>query len=498
MKVKFKAGDFKMTIEQMQAILARIQVLKSETQNLEYKTAAKGEPHKLYDTLSSFSNQDEGGIIVFGIDEKHGFDEVGVGDVNALQNSISNQCLEREPKVRPLISHFHRDEDDKDFLFVEIPGLDISQRPCYYRGKGQIKGAYVRVGDHDEPMTTYEVYSYQAFRRRTYDELRLVERATKSDLDEKLVAHYLEIAKANKPNFSTFSDDRIADLMGVFVNDHPTLCSLLVFSPYPQVYFPQLCVTAVSIARTEIGDLADDGQRFIDNKRIEGNLQQVLEGTLRFVRTNMKVGTKIDATTGMHLDQPEYPMIAVREAVLNALVHRDYSVHTEGTPVQLLMFTDRLEIRNPGGLYGRITVDNLGKMRTDTRNPVLATMLEYLHITENRYSGIPIMRKQCQEMGLGAPVFKDNRGEFCVTFYNKKEVHSAILLQNLSETELSIIKLCQTPRSKKELATALGLSSVQYAFNVYVQPMLDKGLLKLTIPETPTSRKQKYLANIKV
>ena len=143
-----------------------------------------------------------------------------------------------EPKVRPLISHFHRDEDDKDFLFVEIPGLDISQRPCYYRGKGQIKGAYVRVGDHDEPMTAYEVYSYAAFRRRTYDELRLVERATKSDLDEKLVAHYLEIAKANKPNFSTFSDDRIADLMGVFVNDHPTLCSLLVVSPYPQVYFP--------------------------------------------------------------------------------------------------------------------------------------------------------------------------------------------------------------------------------------------------------------------
>ena len=59
-ELKFKAYDFKMTIEQMQAILAQIQVLKSETQNLEYKTAAKGEPHKLYDTLSSFSNQDEG------------------------------------------------------------------------------------------------------------------------------------------------------------------------------------------------------------------------------------------------------------------------------------------------------------------------------------------------------------------------------------------------------------------------------------------------------
>lgn len=67
--MKFKADDFKMTIEQMQAILAQIQVLKSETQNMEYKTAAKGEPHKLYDTLSSFSNQDEGGIFILGLEK---------------------------------------------------------------------------------------------------------------------------------------------------------------------------------------------------------------------------------------------------------------------------------------------------------------------------------------------------------------------------------------------------------------------------------------------
>ena len=68
-ELKCKADDFKMTIEQMQAILAQIQVLKSETQNMQYKTAAKGEPHKLYDTLSSFSNQDEGGIFILGLDK---------------------------------------------------------------------------------------------------------------------------------------------------------------------------------------------------------------------------------------------------------------------------------------------------------------------------------------------------------------------------------------------------------------------------------------------
>ena len=68
-ELKFKADDFKMTIEQMQAILAQIQVLKSETQNMQYKTAAKGEPHKLYDTLSSLAKQDEGGIFNLGLDK---------------------------------------------------------------------------------------------------------------------------------------------------------------------------------------------------------------------------------------------------------------------------------------------------------------------------------------------------------------------------------------------------------------------------------------------
>ena len=75
-------------------------------------------------------------------------------------------------------------------------------------------------------------------------------------------------------------------------------------------------------------------------------------------------------------------------------MHRDYSIYTEGMPIQILMFDDRIEIRNPGGLYGRITADQLGKMQPDTRNPVLVTELEALGITENRYSGIPTIRRK--------------------------------------------------------------------------------------------------------
>ena len=73
----------------------------------------------------------------------------------------------------------------------------------------------------------------------------------------------------------------------------------------------------------------------------------MLEDSLLFVRKNMKVKTIIDPETGNREDKPEYPITAVREILINALLHRDYSIHTEGMPVQLTMYTDRIEVRNP-------------------------------------------------------------------------------------------------------------------------------------------------------
>ena len=86
----------------------------------------------------------------------------------------------------------------------------------------------------------------------------------------------------------------------------------------------------------EISDTGESGERFVDNQRIEGNISDLLDGAIRFVKKNMGVKTVIDPDTGRREDQPEYPITAVREAVLNALVHRDYSIHTEGQFIQLL------------------------------------------------------------------------------------------------------------------------------------------------------------------
>ena len=165
-----------MTKEELLEKLKNIQKMKCETQMLELKAAAKGCPRRLYDTLSSFSNQDEGGILIFGVDEQNDYEECGVYDPQDLQKKINEQCLQMEPVVRPLLTVAEKDE--KCFVSAEIPGIDLSDRPCYYRGVGRLKGSYTRIGDSDEPMTEYEVYSYEAYRKKYQDDIRSIDRVT--------------------------------------------------------------------------------------------------------------------------------------------------------------------------------------------------------------------------------------------------------------------------------------------------------------------------------
>ena len=170
-----------MQIEELIELVRRIQESKSESQTVEVKAAGEGCPKRLYDTLSSFSNQDDGGVIVFGLEEKQGFEVTGVYDVQNLQVEINNRCKEMEPVVRPLITSC--EIDGKFVVAAEIPAVEIINRPCYYKGKGKTKGSYIRSGESDEPMTDYEIYSYEAYRQKYQDDIRVVRRASHQTID---------------------------------------------------------------------------------------------------------------------------------------------------------------------------------------------------------------------------------------------------------------------------------------------------------------------------
>ncbi len=146
-----------------------IQKTKCESNTIEIKSAKVDCP-KLFDTLSSFSNQSGGGTIIFGIDEREDYSVCGVYDAADLQKKIMEQSIQMEPELRPLCTVV--DIDGKTVVCAEIQEIDNFQKPCFYRGAGKWKGSYIRVGDGDRRMTEYEVYSYEAFKKKIHDELR--------------------------------------------------------------------------------------------------------------------------------------------------------------------------------------------------------------------------------------------------------------------------------------------------------------------------------------
>ena len=99
-------------------------------------------------------------------------------------------------------------------------------------------------------------------------------------------------------------------------------------------------------------------------------------------------------------------------------MHRDYGPYCNGTPIRLVMFSDRLECWNPGGVYGGQSTNDLGYANMPTRNPTLVSILEIEKIAENRHSGIPVIRDEARTHGVRQPEFIDQRGSFLVRFFN--------------------------------------------------------------------------------
>lgn len=480
------------------ALIYTVRFQKCENNYIEVKSAKMGCP-RLFDTFSAFSNQQGGGKIIFGIDEKADYEVCGVYDSVDLQKKIMEQGMQMEPAIRPLCTTAVL--DGKTVVCAEIQEIDNFLKPCFYKGAGRLRGSYIRVADGDRLMTEYEVYSYEAFKKKIQDELKEAGRAELSDIKTAAFSKYVVEMRSRKANLADLSEEKICSLQGFICGGKPTLAGVVLFSLYPQAFYPQLCITAVSVPGTEMSMGGSGGERFIDNRRIDGTLQQMLNDALIFVRKNMKEKTIIDPVTGRRTDRSEYPIAAVRELILNALVHRDYSIYTDSTPVTIRMYSDRMEIENPGGLYGRMTLDQLGKVSADTRNPFIANALEILGETKNRYSGIPTVINLMNEYGLPAPEFVSEKGIFRVTLYNnihRTEKMNAPFWVNENRyvygEEAEILEFCSQPRRRSDIERLFqGRMTIAYVMTKYIHPMIADGRIRLTIPDKPKSKNQMYI-----
>lgn len=136
---------------------------------------------------------------------------------------------------------------------------------------------------------------------------------------------------------NSLTDDEIMDLMGITRNGNPTMAAVFAFGKYLQAYFPMLGITAVVVPGTDMGDTGIDDECFIVNQRINGTIGEMLDGAVEFVRRNSRVKT-VTNVNGKRKDKPEFPIRAVREVILNALLHRIIAAIRKDHPLRSVCF----------------------------------------------------------------------------------------------------------------------------------------------------------------
>lgn len=409
-----------MTREELRQLVEELQQRQSELDNVEVKTAKGGTPKRLYESLSAFANRPGGGIVLFGVDESRKFEMVGVGDFQRLQEEITAVTSDQmDPALRP---QFTIDEVDGNIIVaLEIDEVPPQQKPCFYKNAGLPKGAYIRVGNTNRPMTEYEVFGYLSGRGQPTHDEELVRDSTIDDLNPDHPDGYLARIRKARPRSGFLEGDRdeVLSRLRVIGSDKgrlcPTVAGLLMFGKYPQEFFPQLMITFVQYYGTTEDEKTPQGARYLDSRSFEGSIPEMVEEAETYVLGAMRKSALIDGMFRREI--PEYPQEALREAIANAIAHRDYSPYVRGSYIQIRMFADRLEVQSPGGLFGNVTVENLEEEHS-TRNARLMRMMEDMHIVENRGTGIKAMLKATRKANLEPPRFYDRRSSFQVTFRN--------------------------------------------------------------------------------
>jgi ATP-dependent DNA helicase RecG len=311
--------------------------------------------------------------------------------------------------------------DGETVVRVEVDEIPATQKPCFYKPTGLPKGAYLRVGNTNRQMTEYEVFGYLSNRGQPMHDEEIVPTATLDDLDAGLLDGYLARLRQSRPSAGFLDGPQEEALIRLHVAARdgaiarPTLAGLLTFGKYPQEFLPQLMITFVQYYGTTEEEKTPQGARFVDSRRFEGPIPEMVKQAETYVLGAMRKAVLIDSVFRREI--PEYPQEALREALANAIAHRAYSAYVKGSYVQIRIFADRLEIQSPGGLFGNVTVENLEEEHS-TRNARLMRIMEDRHVAENRGSGISAMVRAMRDANLEPPQFTDRRTSFLVTFRN--------------------------------------------------------------------------------
>jgi ATP-dependent DNA helicase RecG len=400
---------------------------KVENHNIEFKKSWHDEYLK---TVAAFANTD-GGIIYIGYNDK--------GEVIGLEKSEIKKLLEDLPnKIRNKlgITLFVREEiqSGKSLLNIEI---SPSSFPISYDGK-----FYVRTGSTTQELSGIELSSFLLGKTgNSWDELPADANIDQLEevLDKESIEKFKAIASHRLPLIDQDTTKNILQKLNLITKDgHLTRACILLFGRNPQKYF----ISAYS----KVGRFKNN-TIILDTVEVKGNLFQQLDGILEAIKKNINVmfDTSVRELSLEGVARREiwdYPLDALREAVINALVHRDYL--DTSSSIEVRIYDDELILSNPGKLMPPLTIEQLKEKHSGRqRNPLIAAVFYYANLIESWGSGTLKMINLCKEQNLPEPEFverKEGIGEFAVLFYKDIFNEEELRKRGLNERQIKAVK----------------------------------------------------------
>lgn len=464
---------------QTDALVSALRSVGADLHSVEVKTAVGGLPSAVAETVSAFANGN-GGILILGLDENAGFTAAAGFDAAKIRDALAGACEDRmNPPLRVPIEI--EEFEGAQVVRADVPELDPVAKPCFVEARGAYQGSFIRGDDGDRQLTHYEVTQLLANRTQPTFDLEVVEGATLDDLDDALVGGLLALNRHRSPQaFGDLGDVDALVRLGAALRrkgdqPRPTVAGLICLGEYPQQFFPQLFVSFVSLPGLRMGQRSPDGARFLDNQTITGPIPTMVADTVAAMIRNMRCAAVIRGIG--REDRYDYPLDVVQELVVNALLHRDYSSQACGAQVQVELYADRLVIKNPGGLYGGVSVDMLGSDDSvmALRNRALAGLLADLPLPhsgrgtlcESRGSGLPHVMESLRQAGMSPPAFDAAPGRVKVTVPQQAllspdtiEWSRSLGTRNLTDTQrLALAMMRNAGRATTPMLQAWGVDS---------------------------------------
>jgi ATP-dependent DNA helicase RecG len=455
-----------------------------ESQTLEFKRDTSA-LESILKAVIAFANT-AGGVILIGVEDDGTI--TGLSDTQKSQEQLANAIAHRiKPQIIPDISVV--EVKKKSVLVLQIEHIPA---PYYLENKGLEKGTYIRLGNSNRLAGKEMIAEMKRASHHPFFDASPCDHTVEKDLDKNLIKKTF-----SEHNF-TINTEKLLSL-GVLIKKGKNIVAsnggvILFGNPeIRQTYFPFAEVRCARFAGTSRAE-------FIDRLNIDGSILKAIDEVPKFIRRNTKMAGKFGQMK--RRDISEYPMDGVREALVNALTHANYEI--TGTRIFVAIYDDKLEIQNPGIMPPGMSVEQFKAGVSRIRNPMIARVFGELDLVEEWGSGYKRIKDTCKIGGYPEPKWEELGTVLRVTFFPHPEVNLQPKPSAETGTKLApswhqaeeiqkLIKFCEQPRFINEMLALLEWQDRTKFRKKFVNPLLEKGLLEMTIPSKPSSPNQQYI-----